>query len=286
MDDSAYCSVLDGNGNERRTNGDGVTGMYDDVRYETSDGIAKITIDRPDVLNAFRERTIAELNDALRVADEDDGVYVLVLTGADDGFCAGADVTEMPDWHKELSKEEYAGYLWGVQNVVRQLRAMEKPSIAAVGGPAIGAGCDFALACDFRTVGPDALLREGFVRVGLIPGDGGAWLLPRLIGESKAKEYLLTGKDIVPEDAVELGLAIDAADDPVDRALELASELLDLPTHAVQRTNALVDPEQSFEDYCERAIEYQWECVNDPEHHEAIAAFDEGRDPDFDREYS
>ncbi len=259
--------------------------MYEDVRYETDGGVATITIDRPEVLNAFRETTIAELNVAIREAIDDDGVYVVVLTGADGGFCAGADVTEMPAWG-DGTEEEYAGYLWGVQNVVRQLRRAEKPSIAAVGGPAIGAGCDFALACDLRVVGPDALLREGFVRVGLVPGDGGAWLLPRLIGESKAKEYLLTGRDIGPTEAVEIGLAVEEAEDPLGAAADLADELLALPAHAVRRTNALVDPERSFEEYCERAIAYQWECVNDPEHREAIAAFGEDREPEYDREYT
>ncbi|SER38879.1 enoyl-CoA hydratase/isomerase family protein [Natrinema salaciae] len=258
--------------------------MRDDVRYETADGIATITIDRPEVYNAFRRETILELNEALREAAADDGVYVVVLTGAEGGFCAGADVTEMPDWSEELTEEEYAGYLWAVQNVVRQLRGMEKPSIAAVGGPAVGAGCDFALACDLRVVGPDAFLREGFVRVGLVPGDGGAWLLPRLIGEAKATEYLLTGTDITPADAVDLGLAVAIADDPVERARELADELLELPALAVRRTNALIDPEQSFEEYCERAIAYQWECVTDAEHAEAIAAFGEDREPNFDRD--
>jgi enoyl-CoA hydratase/carnithine racemase len=260
--------------------------MRDDIRYETDGGIATITIDRPEVHNAFRRDTILELNEALREAAGDDGVYVVVLTGAEGGFCAGADVTEMPDWSAEMTAEEYAGYLWAVQNVVRQLRDMEKPSIAAVGGPAIGAGCDFALACDLRVVGPDAILREGFVRVGLVPGDGGGWLLPRLIGEAKAKEYLLTGKDITPEDAVDLGLAVEVADDPVERAHGLAADLLELPALAVRRTNRLVDPERSFEEYCERAIAYQWECINDPEHDEAIAAFGEGRDPEFDRDYT
>ena len=163
---------------------------------------------------------------------------------------------------------------------------MQKPSVAAVGGPAVGAGCDFALACDLRVVGPNSFLREGFIRVGLVPGDGGSWLLPRLIGESKAKEYLLTGKDITPGDAVDLGLAVESADDPLERATALARDLLDLPALAVRRTNALVDPEQSFEEYCERAIAYQWECVNDPEHAEAIAAFGEGREPEYDRDYA
>ena len=259
--------------------------MYDDIASETDRGIATITLDRPDVYNAFREQTIAELNVALREAIDDDGVYVIVLTGAGEAFCAGADVTEMPDWSGEMSKEDYAGYLRGVQNVVRQLRASEKPSIAAVSGPAIGAGCDFALACDLRIAGEDATFREGFVRVGLVPGDGGGWLLPRLIGESKAKEYLLTGRDIDADDAVDLGLAVEIANDPLESSHDLADELLDLPALAVRRTNDLINWEQSFEDYCANAIDYQWECVNDDEHHEAIAAFNENREPAYERDY-
>jgi enoyl-CoA hydratase/carnithine racemase len=258
--------------------------MYEEVQYEAEDGIATITIDRPDVYNAFSPTTLGELNDAIRRAEGDDAVYVVILTGAGDAFCAGADVTEMPDW-SDMRKEEYAGYLWTVQNVVRQLRRMAKPSIAAVGGPAIGAGCDFALACDLRVVAEDAILREGFVRVGLVPGDGGAWLLPRLVGEAKAREYLLTGMDIDAEEAVDIGLAANRADDALARARDLAEELLSLPATAVRNTNRLVDPTMTFEDYCERAIEYQWECVNDPEHEEAIAAFNEDREAAFDREY-
>jgi len=258
--------------------------MYEEVQYEAEDGIATITIDRPDVYNAFSPTTLGELNDAIRRAEGDDAVYVVILTGAGDAFCAGADVTEMPDW-SDMRKEEYAGYLWTVQNVVRQLRRMAKPSIAAVGGPAIGAGCDFALACDLRVVAEDAILREGFVRVGLVPGDGGAWLLPRLVGEAKAREYLLTGMDIDAEEAVDIGLAADRTDDALAGARDLAEELLSLPATAVRNTNRLVDPTMTFEDYCERAIEYQWECVNDPEHEEAIAAFNEDREPAFDREY-
>jgi enoyl-CoA hydratase/carnithine racemase len=258
--------------------------MYEDVRYETDAGIATITIDRPEAYNAFTKNTLVELNDAIGRATDDDAIYVVILTGAGDGFCAGADVTDMPDW-SDLTKEEYAGYLWTVQNVVRRLRSTPKPTIAAVGGPAIGAGCDFALACDMRVMGEGGVLREGFVRVGLVPGDGGAWLLPRLIGESKAREYLLRGVDIPPEEAVEVGLAATVAEDPLDEARELAEELLSLPALAVRNTNRLVDPTMTFEDYCERAIEYQWECVNDPEHDEAVAAFREKRDPEFDREY-
>lgn len=259
--------------------------MYDDLIYKTDDGIATVTIDRPEVYNAFTAKTITELNDALGRAERDDGVHVIILNGSGDGFCAGADVTSMPDW-SEQTLEEYAGYLWAVQNIVRRLRAMAKPSIAAVGGPAIGAGCDFALACDFRVAGVNALFRQGFVRVGLVPGDGGAWLLPRLIGEAKAKEYLLTGKDMSAEDAEELGLVVGVTDDSHAAARDLAADVLELPALAVRNTNRLVDPQQDFETYCKQAISYQWECVNDNEHREAVLAFNESRAPEYDREYN
>jgi len=256
--------------------------MYEDVTYETADGIARIVIDRPAVHNALTRRTIGELNDALATAAEDDDVYVLVLTGADGSFCAGGDVDSMPDW-ADGTEAEYAAYLQEVQSVVRQLRTTPKPVVAAVEGPAIGAGCDFALACDLRVVGPTTTLREGFVQIGLIPGDGGGWLLPRLVGEAKAKEYLLTGKDINADTAVDLGLTTEVTDEPMDEAIALAARMRDMPAVAVQRTKQLTDPDPSFEEYCARAVEYQWECVNDPEHEEAVAAFSEGRDPEYDR---
>lgn len=257
---------------------------FEDVRYDVDEGIATITIDRREAYNAFTRTTVLELNERIRQARADDGAYVLVLAGAGDAFCAGADTTTMGGW-EDMTVEEYGGYLWAVQNVVRQLRSLSKPSIAAVGGPAIGAGCDFALACDLRTVDPDTLLREGFVRVGLVPGDGGAWLLPRLVGESTARKYLLTGRDIDAETAMDIGLAAERGPDALEAAYELADELLALPATAVRRTNDLIDPEQGFEAYCERAIAHQWACLADPEHDEAVAAFNEGREPDYDREY-
>lgn len=258
--------------------------MYDHVEYTTSAGIATITLDRPEVYNAFHHEMILELNDALHRSNSADDVYAIVLTGAGDGFCSGADVGTMPDWDAQ-APEDYAAHLWAVQNIVRRLRSMSTPSVAAVNGPAIGAGADFALACDARFFANDAFLREGFVRIGLVPGDGGGWLLPRLIGEAKAKEYLLTGKDITASAAVDIGLAVDQTDTPLAAAEEFARELRDLPATAVQHTKRLIDPDQSFSDYCERAIEYQWDCVNDPEHKEAIAAFNEDRAPNYDRDY-
>ena len=256
--------------------------LYDHVSYAVTGGIATITIERPDVYNAFTRQTVLELNDAARTAEADDDVYAVILTGAGKGFCSGADTTAMPDWDDQ-TPEEYGAFLWIIQQFVWRLRQMATPSIAAVNGPAIGAGCDFALACDLRVVGERGIMREGFVNVGLVPGDGGAWLLPRLVGESKAREYLLTGRDIEPADAVDIGLAVECADDPLAAAGDLAAEIRDTPATAVQHTNRLVDPERSFDEYCREAAAFQWECVLDDEHREAVAAFNEGREPSYDR---
>ncbi len=254
------------------------------VQYACSDGIATITMDRPDVYNAFHREMILELNEAIRDAREDSKAYTVILTGAGDGFCSGADVNSMPDWTAQ-TKEEYGAYLWTVQNVVRQLRNMDKPTIAAVNGPAIGAGCDFTLACDVRFMNEDAVLREGFVRIGLVPGDGGAWLLPKLIGESKAREYLLTGKDITATDAEDLGLVAGVSEDALSDAEEFAKSVRDLPAQAVRNTKKLINSELSFDEYCEKAIDYQWECVNDQEHKEATQAFQDKRKPEYERQY-
>lgn len=257
--------------------------MYSDITYDVDDGIATIRFDRPHVSNAFIQRTLTELFEAIGTARTDDRVYVIVLTGSDGSFCAGADINEMPQWDEEMSKGEFAAYLGNVQEIVFQLRDVPKPTIAAVDGPAIGAGCDFALACDFRILGTDAILREGFVRVGLVPGDGGGWLLPRLIGEAQAKEYLLTGKDITSSEAVEMGLAMRTVADPLSESLALAAEITALPTMAVRYTKQLINSHISLSNHCDQAIEYQWECINDPEHKEAVKAFTENRKPEYDR---
>jgi enoyl-CoA hydratase/carnithine racemase len=267
-----------------------MTTTYSDLQYETAEGIATITIDRPETYNALRYETMLELNEAVRTADADDGVYAMVLTGAEtDGtpaFSAGADLGEDMDDVEEQTEEEYRGVLGTIQNIVRQLRDAGTPSVAAVNGVAIGAGSGPALASDVRVVGPDARIREGFVKVGLIPGDGSGWLLPKLVGESRARQYLLTGRDIDADAAVEMGLAVERAEDPLEAAHEFAAELRDLPATAVQNTNRLVSLDGSIDDYFSQAAAYQWECFQDEEHHEALAAFSEKRDPDYERDYA
>lgn len=257
---------------------------FDSLEYAVTDGRAEVVLDRPDVLNAFDSPMIDELNEALESAHDDEEVYVVLLTGAGRGFCSGADVSDMGG---ERDRTDSTVRLFKVQNVVRKLLGGEKPTVAAVNGPALGAGCDFALACDLRVMGEEAFLREQFVNIGLVPGDGGAWLLPRLVGEAKAKELVMTGRDVGPEEAVDLGLAVEAVptDEVMDRARDLANTLRDKPATAMRETKALFDSTASFDDYARAAIEAQRAATDDPEHTEAVTALREGREPEFDRPY-
>ena len=256
------------------------------VDYTVTDGRAEIVLDRPDVLNAFHGEMIAELVACLYDAHADDRVYVIVLTGAGRAFCSGADVGGMGEDH-ERTRLDSAEHLWRVQTVVRTLYHGRKPTVAAVNGPALGAGCDFALACDLRVMAEDAFLREQFVNIGLVPGDGGAWLLPRLVGEAKAKEWVLTGRDIGPPEAEDAGLVAEVVetDETLAAARDLANELRDTPATALQETKQLFGVDKSLAAYGQAAIEAQWKARQDPEHDEAIRALGEDRDPAFDREY-
>lgn len=259
---------------------------YEYIDYTVAEGRAEIVLNRPDILNAFHDEMIEEIVLALMDAHNDERVFAIMLTGAGRAFCSGADVTNMGEEGGD-SQLTAAEHLWKVQNVVRYLYHGPKPTVAAVNGPALGAGCDFALACDLRVMEEDAFLREQFVNIGLVPGDGGGWLLPRLVGEAKAKEYVLTGKDITPEEASDAGLVVEVVESGESKsaARTLTNELRDKPARAMQNTKDLVGFGRSFEEYAQAAIEAQWEVTNHPEHDEAIRALQEDRDPDFDRPY-
>lgn len=260
---------------------------YENIDYEVVDGRAEIILDRPDLYNAFTPEMLVGLNELLVDAMHDNDVYVIVLSGRGDGFCSGADVSGMEGREDRETKFRYGAHLWKVQYVDRLLYFGPKPTVAAINGPAVGAGCDFALACDLKVMSEGAFLRPHFVNLGLVPGDGGGWLLPRLVGESKAKEYLLTGRDIDADAAADLGLTVDVVpdDETLDAARELANELRDKPTTAMRNTKSLIDVSQSFSEYATEAHERQWECVHDEEHYEAVRAFLDGREPDFSRSY-
>jgi enoyl-CoA hydratase/carnithine racemase len=177
-------------------------------------------------------------------------------------------------------------YLWRDLNACRLLWEGEKPSIAAINGPAVGGGFDFLLACDIRVMNEETFIRDGHTKVGMVPVFGGH-LLPELVGLSKAKEILLSGDDVTAQEAFDMGLVAETAaeDSVMEVARKWANKLRDRPRTSMQHTKALIGTQDSLDEALNTGYEYRWECVQDPERDEAIDAFLEKRNPNFDREY-
>lgn len=187
---------------------------YENILYEVKDQIARITFNRPNVLNALNRKTVEELGEALNSARQDKAVRVVILTGTGEkAFVAGADINELavrtPVDGKDFS-------LFG-QDVIHLLETLGKPSVAAINGFALGGGCELALACTMRIASKNAKLGQPEVKLGILPGYGGTQRLPRLCGKGVAHELILTGEMIPAEEALRIGL--------VNRVVEL-SELL------------------------------------------------------------
>lgn len=209
---------------------------FEDIRYEIEPPLARLTINRPEVRNACRFRTAVELGEAVRKADEDRRVRVLILTGAGDAaFSAGADLKELRTRSPEVRERELAA---GWLATLRTIETLGKPVIAAVRGWAVGGGTELALACHLRIAGRSAMFGQPEILRGHIPGAGGTVRLPRLVGIGRALQYLLTGDDIPAEEAERIGLVnFVVADDAVLNAAEaLARRIAGLSEVAVRLT--------------------------------------------------
>lgn len=170
----------------------------------TGSGVLTLTFNRPDVRNALNEELAVALAEALDQARTDDSTHVVILTGAGTAFCAGGDVK---DFERDRTAEEQHTFLRDkVYRIARSMTELDKPVIAMINGPAMGAGLDIALLCDLRFAADDALLAEAYIDVGAPPGDGGAWLLPRIVGTARALDLLWTGRRISGKEALEIGL--------------------------------------------------------------------------------
>ena len=181
----------------------GETMAYKNLLYEVKDHIARITFNRPNVLNALNRKTVEELGECLTAARHDDGVRVLILTGSGEkAFIAGADINELAQ-RTPIDGKDFS--LFG-QEVVHRLETLGKPSIAAVNGFALGGGCELALACTVRIASRNAKLGQPEVKLGILPGYGGSQRLPRLCGKGVAHELILTGEMITAEEALRIGL--------------------------------------------------------------------------------
>jgi enoyl-CoA hydratase/carnithine racemase len=211
-----------------------------EIQVETRDGVSVITLNRPDRLNAFTLTMIDSWAAALRELHADPDCRCVVITGAGRAFCAGVDLDTLDE---DEDAAEFKRVLWvRIYQVARAVHDTDKPVIAAMNGPAVGAGLDMALQCDLRIASETASFSMGYVRLGLVPGDGGPYLLPRLVGISRALELFWTGRAIDGREAREIGLVTEAVPDGqvLPRAMELAHEIAAAPAEVVRVTKRLV----------------------------------------------
>src|SRR4051812_34788568 len=207
----------------------------------TTDGVRTITLNRADKLNAVNGALAASLTSAVADAAAEDMVRVVVATGAGRAFCAGLDLSEPPALPSTTRVERLDPYAW-VGTWIRTILSCEKPVIAAVNGPAAGAGFGLALACDVRVVAASARMTAGYVRRGLSPDAGVSWLLPRHVGLSRASDILLSGRDLDAAEAERIGLAAQVIPDATfaDGVRELASRHASGPPIAQALTKRLL----------------------------------------------
>jgi enoyl-CoA hydratase/carnithine racemase len=252
--------------------------------YDLKEHIAVLTLNRPEMKNAFSPEMIALWRQYLDQARADDAVHVIVLTGKGDVFCAGGDIREMAAGR--LRSLEMKKFLWdGVHRIVLALEDLDKPVVVGINGSAMGAGLDMAIMCDMRICSDRAKLAETYIRLGLVAGDGGAYFLPRLIGSGKAMQMLLTGESITAEEALELNLVDRVV--PHERLMEetllLAGRIAEKPPLAVRMMKRAIRHAQAGSltahlDYISSQVALLSETRD---HDEAARAFIEKRKPKF-----
>ena len=255
--------------------------MSKNILYEKHNGIAKISINRPDKRNILNIETRRELKGSLEDARADKNVKVIILTGTGGTFCAGADLNEF----KDLSPTEAREYLQLSRSVSNTIENMEKPVICVIDGYALGGGCELALACDMIIASERSKFGQPEIRIGLIPGGGATQRLPRLIGVRKAKELILTGDIISANEAEELGLVNRVV--PADKLDETVNELLEklLSKSPVMLGLAKSSINKCMELGLANGLSYELEmfalCFSTEDQKEGVKAFLEKRKPQF-----
>lgn len=258
--------------------------MSEEVLYEVNDGIALLTLNRPQRRNSFTLSMIHRWADLLIEANTDDAVRVIVVTGAGGAFCAGIDLDVLDTI--ELTAKARRDFLTDeVHRVARAVEASDKPIIAAVAGAAVGAGMDMALMCDIRIAAQSARFAESYVNLGLVPGDGGGYYLPRLVGTAKALELLLTGDTLTGQQAAELGIANHVVPDDalMDTTMNLAAKIAAKPPIAVRLIRHTVYESQRTDlaTALDLVATHMGVAMLTQDHQEALAAFREKRPGNF-----
>jgi len=248
------------------------------VRTEVEGSVAWIRLDRPEKMNALGALTRQQLAEAIKQAERDEAVRVVVLTGSGRAFCSGADVTEMVSGGGMRTPADVGNVLRNeYMPMLTRLRTMPKPVIAAMNGPAAGIGASFALACDIRIGTPEAYLMEAFVNIGLAPDGGVSWLLPRLAGTAVAYEMFFTGGPLQAADAHRLGVInrVVPAEGLEAEVRDLAEKLATQPRQAMAAAKRAVNHalESSYEEALEFESYLQEAQAASPEFADGVQAF-------------
>jgi enoyl-CoA hydratase/carnithine racemase len=255
------------------------------ILYEAVGGIALITLNRPEKLNAFAGTMREELLERLEEASRDRSVRSVVITGAGRAFCSGGDVDFMAGLQQRQDEESFSRLLDAGKRVVLAIRLMDKPVIAAINGVAAGAGCNLALACDYRIAAREAKLGQTFVRIGLNPDWGGTFFLPRLVGPSRAMEIMMTGRMVEAEEALRIGMVdqLVERDSVLEAARALATAFASAAPHPVAAIKRAVyaSERNDLERQIEMESDSQLEAFRSADAAEGMAAFFEKRKPNF-----
>ncbi len=251
--------------------------------------VATLTFNRDDVRNALTgTHLIDDIVETVHWVNQSPEISVLIITGAGKAFSAGGNIKDMQNRQGDFGGDARTlerKYREGIQRIPLALESLEVPCIAAINGPAIGAGLDIACMCDLRVASDNAKFGETFINLGIIPGDGGAWYLQKLIGYQKAAELTFTGKVIDAEEAQNIGLIMDVvnANQLLNTAQKLAQEIASKPPHAVRYTKRLMKKAQrmQFRDFLDVCASFQGISHNTSDHLEAVNAFLEKRPATF-----
>jgi 2-(1,2-epoxy-1,2-dihydrophenyl)acetyl-CoA isomerase len=252
-----------------------------EVETARDGAVLTITLNRPDVLNALDASMHAALGRALREAARDDEVRAVVLTGAGRGFCVGQDLSEFRDAAGDIGERLRSTY----HPNVLAIRRLAKPVIAAVNGPAAGAGLSFACACDVRIAADSASFVPAFVNVGLVPDSGGSYFIARLLGPARAFEWMSSGRRLSAAEAHAWGLVTEVVEAGAlaERAAERSQAIAAMPTAAIGMTKRLFDraAASALEDQLEWEAQLQTAATETEDFREGVAAFLEKREPRF-----
>lgn len=259
---------------------------YTEITFEVAERVAVLTLNRPDIRSAIsHEAMIVEIERACSAVNRDPSVSCLVITGAGSAFSAGGNVKDMADRANMFGGtpvEVARGYRYGIQRIPLAIEAVEVPTIGAVNGPAMGAGCDLACMCDIRIASERAKFGETFVNLGIVPGDGGAYFLPRALGAQKAAEMIFTGRVIDAKEALEAGLVLKVVppEQLMPAAMELAAEIARKPPHTVRLAKILFRQGMrttNIRDFLDTCAAFQALCHHTEDHMEAVRALLEKR---------